>query len=120
MKPKIVGKISIDVGMTVLLILLMAFELIGRTVHEWIGIGVFVLFILHHILNWKWNKNLFRGKYTVIRLFQTAIAVLAFVLMIGTMVSAILISRQVFSFLPIHGGRSLFCHYTLASIGIGS
>lgn len=105
MKPKIVGSVIADAGMTVLLIWLMAFELVGRTAHEWIGAGMFVLFILHHMLNWKWSKNLFRGKYTAIRLFQTVIAVLAFALMIGAMVSAVLISRQVFDFLPIHGGR---------------
>lgn len=53
MKPKMIGKITVDLGMTILLMLLMAFELIGRTAHEWIGAGMFVLFILHHILNRK-------------------------------------------------------------------
>lgn len=35
-------KIIVDVIMTVLLLLLMAFELIGRTAHEWFGVGLFV------------------------------------------------------------------------------
>ena len=48
MKPKMIGKITVDLGMTILLMLLMAFELIGRTAHEWIGAGMFVLFIFHH------------------------------------------------------------------------
>lgn len=58
MQSKTIGKIIVDLGMTVLLMLLMAFERIGRTAHEWIGAGMFVLFILHHILNLKWSKNL--------------------------------------------------------------
>ncbi len=44
MQSKTIGKIIVDLGMTVLLMLLMAFERIGRTVHEWIGAGMFVLF----------------------------------------------------------------------------
>ena len=62
MQPKMIGKIIVDLGMTILLMLLMAFELIGRTAHEWIGAGMFVLFILHHILNRKWTGNLTDGE----------------------------------------------------------
>ena len=97
----------------------MAFELVGRTAHEWIGAGMFILFILHHILNWKWSKNLFRGKYTLFRILQTVIAALIFVTMLGVMVSSVLISREVFAFLSIYGGRSfgrtmhMFCVYWL-------
>ena len=92
--------------MTILLMLLMAFELIGRTAHEWIGAGMFVLFIFHHILNRKWTGNLLHGRYTPYRVLQTVSAVLVFLAMLGSMVSAVLISREVFAFLPISGGRS--------------
>ena len=40
--------------MTVLLLLLMAYSLIGETVHEVIGTAILVLFIGHHILNRGW------------------------------------------------------------------
>ena len=106
MQPKMVGKIIVDLGMTILLMLLMAFELIGRTAHEWIGAGMFVLFIVHHILNRKWSGNLFHGKCSSYRSLQTVSAVLVFLAMMGSMVSAVLISREVFAFLPISGGRS--------------
>lgn len=106
MQPKMVGKIIVDLGMTILLMLLMAFELIGRTAHEWIGARMFVLFIVHHILNRKWSGNLFHGKYSSYRSLQTVSAVLVFLTMLGSMVSAGLISREVFAFLPISGGRS--------------
>lgn len=98
-------KIAVDIAMTVLLMLLMAFELIGRTAHEWIGLGMFLLGILHHILNRKWSKSLCKGRYTPFRVLQTVLAVLVLVSMLGSMVSAIFISRDVFAFLPIRGGR---------------
>ena len=92
--------------MTVLLMLLMAFELIGRAAHEWIGTGMFILFIIHHILNTKWSRSLLRGKYTPFRIFQTASAVSALLFMLGSFISALLISREVFAFLPVSSGQA--------------
>lgn len=51
-------KISVDIAMTASLLLLMTYERIGQASHEWLGIGMLVLFVLHHILKGKWNKNL--------------------------------------------------------------
>lgn len=107
MKPKAIAKIGIDIGMTVLLLLLMAYELIGSSLHEWIGLAMFVLFVCHHLLNRGWYKNLFRGSYTPMRLLQTILAGLVLLTMLGSMISSVLISREVFAFLPISGGRSL-------------
>ena len=86
--------------------LLMAFELIGRAAHEWIGTGMFILFIIHHILNTKWSRSLLRGKYTPFRIFQTASAVSALLFMLGSFISALLISREVFAFLPVSSGQA--------------
>ena len=92
--------------MTVLLLFLMAYSLIGEVLHEWLGIGMFTLFIVHHILNRKWSKSLFKGKYTVYRIWQTVLVVLALVSMLGSMVSGVILSRSAFSFMPITGGQS--------------
>lgn len=106
MRTKTAVKILADICMTVLLMLLMAFELIGRAAHEWIGTGMFILFIFHHILNTKWSRSLFRGKYTPFRIFQTASAVSALLFMLGSFISALLISREVFAFLPVSSGQA--------------
>ena len=92
--------------MTIALLLLMTYELIGQAAHEWIGIGMFALFVLHHILNGKWSKNLLKGKYTALRVMQTALVVLVLLSMLGSMVSGVILSRHALSFLPISGGRS--------------
>lgn len=99
-------KIIVDVIMTVLLLLLMAFELIGRTAHEWFGVGMFVMFVIHHILNRRWTAHLLKGKYTPVRVFQTILVVLVLLCILSSMVSGIVLSRHVFAFLPIEGGRS--------------
>lgn len=106
MKPKQIMKIFIDISMTMVLLLLMAYSLVGEKAHEWLGIGIFVLFVLHHILNSNWSRNLFKGRYTPFRILQSALVVLALVSMLGSMVSGIVLSRYVLSFLPINGGQS--------------
>lgn len=51
MKPKAVFKILVDVLMTLALLFLMGYQFWGDVAHEWVGAGMFLLFIVHHILN---------------------------------------------------------------------
>lgn len=106
MKPKMILKLTVDVGMTSALLLLMAYELVGQAAHEWIGIGMFVLFIIHHILNGSWIRNLLRGRYNPVRIMQTGLVLLILCAMAGLMISGIILSRHALSFLPIKDGRS--------------
>ena len=47
MKTKQKIKIAVDLLMTIALLLLMPYEMIGEAAHEWIGAGMFLLFIIH-------------------------------------------------------------------------
>ena len=107
MKPKLIAKLSCDVLMTAALLLLMAYEMIGEAAHEWIGIGMFLLLLGHHVLNKRWSIHLFKGKYSGFRIFQTVIVALLILCMLGLGYSSVVLSRHVFSFLSIEGGRSL-------------
>ena len=97
----------VDLLMTVVLILLMAYFLTEQEIHEWLGAGMLVLFVIHHILNFKWLKALDRGKYTPYRVLQTALALLVLLCMLGSMLSGIWMSRYVFDFLPTQGHMGL-------------
>ena len=104
MNPRMMIKIGVDIAMTLSLLLLMAYQLIGENAHEWIGILMFVLFVVHHLLNGAWSKNLLRGKYNTRRICQTALVFLILLCMLGSMVSGIILSRYVFTFLKIRSG----------------
>lgn len=106
MKPKMIAKICVDIGMTIALLLLMPYELVGQAAHEWLGIGMFILFTAHHMLNRKWSRNLLNGKYAPLRIWQTILVILVLAAMIGSMVSGVILSRHVLSFLRISGGRA--------------
>ncbi len=100
-------KKAVDVLMTAALLFLMGYQFWGQKAHEWVGAGIFVLFAAHHILNFNWYKNLFRGKYTAFRLFQVIIDVLTFLSMCALVYSSVILSRHVFAFLPIESGLAL-------------
>ena len=100
-------KRAVDVLMTAVLLILMGYQFWGEKAHEWVGAGTFVLFVAHHVLNWKWYKNLFRGKYTPRRILQVCVDMLTLLSMIALMYSGIVLSRYVFSFLSIESGLAM-------------
>lgn len=114
--------------MTTLLPLLMAYSLIGETAHEWIGTSMLLLFVAHHILNYRWFRTLFKGRYRPVRIMNTAVNFLLLIDILFQGISGIVMSRQVFSFLNIQQGASLarivhllgaYWGFVLMSIHIG-
>ncbi len=96
-------KTGIDLLMTVLLLLLMAYQITGQELHEWFGAGELLLFLLHNILNMKWYGNLFKGKYRLPRIIQTVVNFGVMITMLCLGFSGIVMSRHVFAALSIHG-----------------
>lgn len=96
----------VDLAMTVVLLLLMGYSRIGEEAHEWLGVGMTVLFILHHILNRKWISALLRGRYGAYRVVQTILVCSALITMLSSAVSGIMLSKHVFRFLGIDAGMS--------------
>lgn len=86
--------------MTILLAALMGCPITGQLAHEWVGAGMLLLSIAHHMLNRHWFKTLGRGKYNGLRVLQTAVDVLLLADMLALMFSGIRLSRYVFAFLP--------------------
>lgn len=128
MKTKVTIKWTLDVLMTIALLFLMGYQFWGETAHEWIGTGMFALFIAHQICNLNWYKNLFRGSYTPMRILQCMVNILTLAAMLALMYSGITMSRHVFTFLPIQGGMALarrlhilgsYWGYVLMSLHLG-
>ena len=64
-------QVAVDLMMVMLLPVLMSYSLAEEAVHEWAGIAMFLLFVVHHILNHRWLKNILKGKYTAPRILRT-------------------------------------------------
>lgn len=97
-------KIMTDILMTAVMLFLMGYQFWGEAAHEWAGAGIFLLFIIHHILNASWYRGFVKGKYTLTRILMIAINFLLLAAMLALMYSSFVLSRHVFAFLPVAGG----------------
>ena len=106
MKSKQIARITVDILMTIALLLLMAYSLVGEAVHEWLGMGILALFVLHHVLNIRWSRGLSKGRYSPFRICQIALVALSLVSMAAAMVSGVVLSRYTLPFLPVAGWQA--------------
>lgn len=107
MKPAAAAKRIVDGMMTLGLLFLMGYQLWGESAHEWAGAGMLLLFLVHNFLNRSWYRNLFRGRFTPMRLVQIGVNMLLLTAMLAQMYSGIVMSRHVFAFLSIDGGMAV-------------
>ena len=94
-------QITVDVLMTAVLLLQMSYSIAGELFHEISGIAFFVLFILHHILSFSYTKALFKGKKSADRVLKSIVDCLLFIIYICMMISAVPLSKYIFTFLGI-------------------
>lgn len=113
----------VDIAMTVAIVILMAFQITGEAVHEWMGIVMFVLFICHTILNRVWYKQIIRGHYSAVRILQTILDIALLISFIVTAVSGMMMSQYAVPFLRVSrligSAQSLhlaFSHWTFILI----
>lgn len=85
------------------LLFLPGYQFWGQQEHEWVGMGMFALFITHQLLNRNWYQNLARGRYTPERVLQVGTNFLVFVSMLALMYSGIVLSRL----FPLEGGLAM-------------
>ena len=99
-------RISLDITMTILSIILMGGNYLfpADLVHEILGVGLFVLWAVHIALNRRWYGAIFKGKYNPYRVMQTIINCCILICTIFLMISGIILSNHIFTFLNIQGG----------------
>ena len=87
-------KRAVDVSMTVILMMLMSSQIIEGVHHELCGVSMFVLFVIHQVLNRRWYASLFRGRYNMNRVFMTVINLALLISFILTVFSGIIMSES--------------------------
>ncbi len=99
-------RMTIDITMTILSIILMGGNYLfpADIVHEILGVGLFVLWAVHITLNRRWYGAIFKGKYNPYRVMQTVINCCILICTIFLMISGIILSNHIFTFLNIQGG----------------
>ncbi len=86
-------------ALTVTLLLLMAFQVTEQLAHEWLGITMFALTVVHQILNRKYYSAIFKGRYNGLRVFQLIVNILLLLSFVCTALSGMMMSRFATPFL---------------------
>lgn len=98
MKNKI--KIIIDICMIFSLMILMNIRFTGMKLHEVLGITIFIIFIIHNLLNIKiiksYFKNLFNKKLKTRYKVLFILDIILFIFMLGIFINGVLISNYLF------------------------
>lgn len=94
-------KIIVDIMMYIIFIILMGHHITDNLIHEILGISIFILFIIHGILNYRYYKTIFKGKYNKKRTIILITNILLLISMLCMIISAINISSDIFKFLNI-------------------
>lgn len=89
----------VDICMTALLLCLMAYQVTGEVLHEWIGIGMTLLVIIRQILNRKWYGTIFKGKYNSYRTITSIIDVMLLLSFVLTALGGMSMSGHAVPFL---------------------
>jgi hypothetical protein len=102
--------------MTVLTLFLMGgnnffYDAVGESlesglVHEILGIILFVLWVVHLVLNRAWIKGMLKGKYNALRIVRTVINCGVILCVLLLIVSGIILSNHLFAWLELESGAS--------------
>ena len=99
-------RMPVDISMTILSVILMGGNYLfpADIVHEILGLALFLLWAVHISLNRRWFGAIFKGKYNPYRVMQTFINCGILICTIFLMISGIILSNHIFTFLGIEKG----------------
>lgn len=89
---------------TVVMLVVMAYQLTENSTHEVLGLLLLLLFIIHQFLNRQWYQHLFQGRYTTRRIIGITVNLFMLLAILTIITTALPISRTVFAFLKIQNG----------------
>jgi hypothetical protein len=95
-------RLAIDLTMTILMLVAMAYRITGNTIHEVVGVFLFLLFVVHNILNRRWYKAIAKGKYNVRRILSITVNLLFLMSIVTIMISSLPISRDLLPFISVN------------------
>lgn len=97
-------RLIFDFAAAGLLLIGLAYYWLDNAVHEIVGMGMFLLIIVHNVFNRRWYKTIPRSRHEARGAVNSATILLLAATMVVLLVTSLMISRTVFSFLPLGGG----------------
>jgi hypothetical protein len=100
-RPLFLFRLFLDFMAACLLLAALAYDWLGNTAHEVIGTVMFLLLIAHGIFNRRWYGTIAKGWREPRRAVAKTITLSLLMTMLVLVVTSVIISQAVFSFLPL-------------------
>ena len=101
MRPLFLFRLFLDFLAVGLLLAALAYDWLGNAAHEVIGTVLFLLLIAHGIFNRRWYGTIAKGWREPRRAVAKTITLSLLMTMLALVVTSVIISQAVFSFLPL-------------------
>ena len=115
-------RIWLDILMFAAFVAALGMHITDVFLHEILGVAALILFAVHNILNWRWYKNLFAGKYFAMRILGAATNIGLLILCIIVFASAVIISQYIFGFgisdMQARQWHSVAAYYLMLFLGL--
>jgi hypothetical protein len=110
------AKLNLLLDIALLLMLLIVYEVraTGEAIHEWIGVAMTAVLLVHIILHWDWVMTMVRRfvrKLAAEARLRSVLNVAIFIAFTAVMFSGLLISETVMPFIGLHLEGSGFWHW---------
>lgn len=116
---KLACRFFLDLGMLLLWLFALGYQITGDVAHEWIGLTVLLVFIAHNILNGWWFQRFLSGRYSARRILNSAINILLMADIAIMIASGLFLSKYILGFMNLPGSMLLRqIHTTSAYWGI--
>jgi hypothetical protein len=105
------ANLSLDIGLTTMMLALFSFRLTGLALHEWLGLALCIVVPTHLLVHWRWLAALTRrllGPLPWRTRLTYALNTLLFVNVVAVTVSGLFISEAVLTGLPALVGNRAF------------
>ena len=103
---KLALRIGVDAALALCFVAVMATALVQEAPHEYLGLALFALMVVHVVVNRRWFTALTRGRYSAVRVLQLVSIVGLVVCVVGQIASAVVLSKHALGFLPAVPGAS--------------
>lgn len=118
MNRKLAIKFFIDLGLTASMLAAFAYHLTGPAAHEWAGLTMFALLTAHNGLNWRWYRNIGRTGAGIHGRLSLIVTIALLVAAAALLISSLIVSRELFSFIRAGNGFLMRQVHTLAAYWI--
>lgn len=111
-------RLAFDLIAAGLLLISLAYYWLGNSVHELVGTGMFMLVFVHNAFNRRWYGTISKERQKARGLINIGVTLALMGAMLALLITSLMISNTLFTFLSLDGGFTARQIHTLAAFWV--